>query len=140
MGVGSVHGELTLYVFPPCVMLAKGAWEPPPEKVMSAAAAFGAMAPEEVFTRPVSTGTHPAAFFTRTGVGSKSTLKVPSGCAVTSCVGVVSALTSTGEPDSAAFCEAAASGNRSLVIGSHRRGFRRRYGDRLGARGAQCGH
>lgn len=82
---------------------------------MSAAAAFGAMAPEEVFTKPVSTGTHPAAFFTRTGVGSKSTLKVPSGCAVTSCVGVVSASTSTGESDSAAFCEAAASGDRSPV-------------------------
>lgn len=28
VGVGSVHGELTLYTFPPCVMLAKGRGSP----------------------------------------------------------------------------------------------------------------
>jgi hypothetical protein len=82
---------------------------------MSAAAAFGATSPDDVVCRSVSTGTQPDARFARTGTGSNWTVKVPSGCAVTSCVGVVSAFTSMGEPDAAAFRDAAASGDRSLT-------------------------
>ncbi|MFK0288039.1 hypothetical protein ACIQVL_47295 [Streptomyces sp. NPDC090499] len=114
--MGNVQGEPTLYVFPSWVMLARGSLAPPPEKAMSAAAAFGTTLPDGVVCRSVSTGTQPDAFSARTGTGSNSTENVPSGCAVTSCVGVVSALTSTGEPDAAASCDAAASGDRSLAL------------------------
>lgn len=114
VGAGNVHGELTLYVFPSCLMLASGARVPPPEKVMSAAAAFGSSSPEDVVSKVVSTGPQPDARFARTGSGSNSAVNVPSGWAVTNCVGVVSSLTSTDEPDAAAFCDAAASGDRSL--------------------------
>ncbi|MET7354783.1 hypothetical protein [Streptomyces mirabilis] len=76
VGAGSVHGELTLYVFPSCLMLASGARVPPPEKVMSAAAAFGASSPDDVVSKVVSTGTQPDACFARTELGRERAVRL----------------------------------------------------------------
>jgi hypothetical protein len=104
---------MTLYDFPSCEIFASGADDPPPENTRPAAAAAGVTWPPGLARSDVSIGTQADPAFARTGVVLASSVKVPSGRAVTVWVGVVSDATSTGEPEAAAFAEAAASGDRS---------------------------
>lgn len=105
--MGSVPGQVAVYVVDPVLCVSIGAL-PPPEKLTAAGTAAGVMLPSGCTARLVSTGIQAPFRIIRVGTVVVAVVNDPSGFAVVIEVCDVSAVTSTGSPDADAAVAAVA--------------------------------